>query len=448
MPQVLAIAQQSFDAVINLCDGAWDEDRAGVEVVQTLQRCGVAYTGASADHYDPSRDTMKRVLHYSGLATPRHVFCDSDQDSDDAARHLRFPLIVKHPASYGSIALDRGSVCTTAAQLHARTAAIRLQYGQALVEEFVAGREFTVLVAESETPGGEPRTWPAVEFSFPPGESFKHFDLKWVQFAQMGSAIVPSGALADRLRTAAATFFAALGGDGYGRVDFRMATDGTLHILEINPNCGVFYPAGSYGSADFALAAAPGGHRAFLDHILRCALARRDRSLPATRVRFDVLRNSYGLFAARALPQGSVVQAGEGQAHFLVSQQHVADCWPLQQRKWFAQYAWPLTDQLHVAWSPRPEDWQPLDHSCDPNTWLHGLDLVARRNIARGEAITADYATFCGPAMASFACACGAAGCRRTITAADHLLPELGPVYAGHFSDFVARARVSAGLSA
>ena len=35
--QVVDIARMRFDVVINLCDGAWDEDRAGIEVVQALE---------------------------------------------------------------------------------------------------------------------------------------------------------------------------------------------------------------------------------------------------------------------------------------------------------------------------------------------------------------------------------------------------------------------------
>jgi len=39
--QVIDLARQHFDVVINLCDGVWDEDRAGIEVVQALERLGV-----------------------------------------------------------------------------------------------------------------------------------------------------------------------------------------------------------------------------------------------------------------------------------------------------------------------------------------------------------------------------------------------------------------------
>ena len=99
-----------------------------------------------------------------------------------------------------------------------------------------------------------------------------------------------------------------------------------------------------------------------------------------------------------------------------------------------------MMGDLHVLWSADPEDWRPINHSCDPNTWLDGLDVVARRPIAAGEELTMDYATFCGPAMQSFACACGAAGCRGVVTGQDHLLPEIRERYGEHVSEFVRRA--------
>ena len=64
-------------------------------------------------------------------------------------------------------------------------------------------------------------------------------------------------------------------------------------------------------------------------------------------------------------------------------------------------------------WSAEPDQWRPINHSCEPNTWLTGLDEVACRAIDEGEELTIDYATFCGPAMEAFECNCGAPSCRR-----------------------------------
>jgi D-alanine-D-alanine ligase len=56
-----------------------------------------------------------------------------------------------------------------------------------------------------------------------------------------------------------------------------------------------------------------------------------------------------------------------------------------------------------------------MNHSCDPNMEYVGLNLYARRAIARGEELTLDYGTFCGEDMEPFPCRCGSAVCRGLI---------------------------------
>src|SRR5947209_6072417 len=97
--QVVELSRRDFDVFINLCDGAWDEDRPGIEVVQTLERLGLPFTGATSDFYDPSREMMKRVCHFWGIKSPAYVFAADSQSIKLAAKSLRFPLIVKHPNS-------------------------------------------------------------------------------------------------------------------------------------------------------------------------------------------------------------------------------------------------------------------------------------------------------------------------------------------------------------
>ena len=102
----------------------------------------------------------------------------------------------------------------------------------------------------------------------------------------------------------------------------------------------------------------------------------------------------FGLFAACPLRAGEIVERYEEKAHVLVSRRHVERSWQALWRQWFHRYAWPVTNNLNVMWSDDPEDWRPINHACDPNTWLDGLDLVARRDIRPGEELTVDYATF------------------------------------------------------
>lgn len=133
----------------------------------------------------------------------------------------------------------------------------------------------------------------------------------------------------------------------------------------------------------------------------------------------------------------------EEQPHVLVSLDHVKRCWPPNSdaARWFDAYPWVVSERVWVTWSDDPEAWLPVNHSCDPNCWLQGLDTVARRPIAAGEQITMEYATFCGPNMTPFDCTCGSVGCRGRVSGRDHLAPWLEELYGVHVSGYVAAAR-------
>lgn len=436
---VIELSQQGYDLFFNLCDGAWDDDRPGIEVVQTLERLGLPFTGATSEFYEPSREAMKRVCAAYGIGTPGYVIADDDADVERAAGTLRFPLIVKHPSSYSSIDMTRASRVEGADALREQARRMIGKYGAALIEEFIAGREFTVLVAENPDDPTSPITFTPVEFLFPEGETFKHFDLKWKDYHGMTDVPVADAELDARLRAISADFFVGLRGASFGRCDIRMDAAGELYMLEINPNCGVYYPPSDGGSADFALLHDPRGHLGFTELLVRSALARHARRARGWEVR-STRAGDYGVFATRHLEAGDTVIRYEEEPHVLVSRSHVEAHWDARRKDWFRRYAWPLTDELFVIWEDDPEAWKPINHGCDPNAWLSGLDLVARRPIARGEEITVDYATFCNEAMPAFDCACGAADCRGTVRGDDYLQPFLDR-YDGHLSDYVRSRR-------
>lgn len=272
--RVLALAGEGYDVFFNLCDGAADEDRPGIDVVEALEALGVAFTGATSAFYEPSRDAMKAACARAGIGAPAHVVVDAAADLDAATGALAWPRIVKHPSSYSSIGLTPDSVVDDPASMEREARRAIDAFGAALVEEYVAGREFTVLVVED--PGAPlPRTYTPVEFRFPPGETFKHWRLKWYDWKGMEAVVVEDAALEARLREESARFFAALGGAGYARCDVRMDADGELRFLEINPNCGVYYPEDEPGSADLALMHDPEGHAGFTRRVIEAAFARR-----------------------------------------------------------------------------------------------------------------------------------------------------------------------------
>ena len=275
--QVEELIKQDFDLFFNLCDGAADQDLPGIEVIQTLERHGVPFAGACSECYEPTRVEMKEACRDLGIATPAYVVAENEADVERAAETLKFPLFVKHYSSYASVDLSRRSRVQTPEGLRIQAKKIMSRHGAALIEEYIAGTECTVLIAENPDDPEKPITYTPAQYRFPKGEHFKHSDLKWVDYEGLSSFPVEDQALADRLRDECGRFFVKLKAASFARCDLRVDKTGTPYMLEINSNCGIYYPPADYGSADLCLAMDPAGHAGFTRILVRAALARHAR---------------------------------------------------------------------------------------------------------------------------------------------------------------------------
>jgi D-alanine-D-alanine ligase len=276
--QVKRCIQQGFDLYFNLCDGAADQDTPGIEVIRTLERHRVPFTGATSEFYEPSRVSMKRACRAEGIAAPDYVLARDPADVERAASRLTFPLFVKHYSSYSSVDLSRHSRAMTPAGLHRQARKIMRRHGAALIEEFIEGTEVTVLVAENPDDPARPKTYTPIQYRFPEGETFKHSAMKWVEYERMSTFPLDDPALDARVRDVSARLFTALKGASFGRCDLRVDRQGVPFMLEINPNCGVYYPPGDAGSADLCLLHDPEGHAGFTRRLIEAALRRHERA--------------------------------------------------------------------------------------------------------------------------------------------------------------------------
>jgi D-alanine-D-alanine ligase len=272
--ELAVLASRGFDVFLNMCDGAADEDRPGLDVVLALEELNVPFTGAASHYYEPTREQMKNVCQHNGIRAPRGLTFGSTEAYRMGMDGLHYPMIVKHPNSYGSVGLVKDSRVTCVEQLETQLDRMIHEFGGALVEEFIEGREFSTLVSEDPDDQANPVTYVPVEILFPSGESFKHTDMKWYRFNEMSVVPVTDEPLANRLRDMSAKLFLGLDGTGYGRCDIRMDAQGELFMLEINPQGAVFYPPDQPGMADYILRYDPHGHAGFVDLLFRSALAR------------------------------------------------------------------------------------------------------------------------------------------------------------------------------
>ena len=137
---------------------------------------------------------------------------------------------------------------------------------------------------------------------------------------------------------------------------------------------------------------------------------------------------------------GEIIVQYETKPHYLITKSYMEKNLNAQEKEWFPRYAYPISDEVWAFWSDKPKEWTPINHSCDPNAWLDGLNMIARRDILPGMEITMDYATFMNEQMPSFACECHSPLCRKNIHGTDYQLPGMD-IYTGHFSDYIAHKR-------
>ncbi len=413
--QLRDLSKQGFDLYVNLVDGYLEWDIPSIDVIHSLDLLGLPYTGPTAELYHPKKVLMKYIAHVSGVRTAAHVLVASMADAERAANRLTFPLFVKPAHAGDSLGIDTQSLCRTKAELDAKVAATLPDYPELLVEEYIDGRELTVLVIADPQAHGKVRAFTPVEFVFEEGPQFKTYAHKTSELHPEANVPVRDPELAERLKRAATAVYNGFSAVGYARMDFRLNEQGELFFLEVNFSCSLFYADGLEGSADYILKHDGIGQQGFGELVVTEAIARHHRKTRPFAIQGSDIAG-YGIYATRDIRAGEIVFHGEEKAQRVVTKSHVEGSWTADELESFKHYAYPLSDEVFVLWDANPSEWAPQNHSCDPNTVFVGLDVAARRDIPKGVELTLDFADFLSETSASFRCNCGAPTCRGMVS--------------------------------
>jgi D-alanine-D-alanine ligase-like ATP-grasp enzyme len=411
--QLSCLAKEGYDVFVNLCEGYLEWEVPSIDVIHTLDSLNLPYTGPNVVLYDPPKPLMKYVAYCAGVNTPACVEIRSLDDISEALQKLRFPMFIKPSKAGDSLGIDEQSLVKTAGQLKTKVSALLESYEEVLVEEYIAGREFTVLVAANDDLK-TCTTFKPVEYIFPKGRTFKTYALKTSELHPECNIPCGNVRLERQLRSAAEKIFTAFCGVGYARLDFRVDEDGEIYFLEINFTCSTFYEDGYEGSADYVLKFDPVGKAGFLRHIIAEGIARHRAAQKKYLLKGSPV-SGYGIFASRVIQKGEIIFAGEGLSQRIITKKYVDANWNKRQKQDFKHYAYPVSKDVYVLWDDNPMNWAPQNHSCDPNTAYEGLNVVASRDIPTGEELTLDYATFLDETTEPFVCQCGSENCREYI---------------------------------
>jgi hypothetical protein len=251
---------------------------------------------------------------------------------------------------------------------------------------------------------------------FPGGaEDFQSFDNKWKNEwfsdpTRKPKAFDINDPVYPRIiETARLAYGAILQGCGYGRVDFRIdeKPGGTndVYFLEINPNCGMFYPPSMGGDyADIMVQYDKDwDHAAFISNQITAAVKDHKECARWWRPAVDANNNFVTKATGKARPGQPVFGNAADPSPVILR------CMVDEKSKLPGCVAVRADDKSQIIG---------LRHSCRPNVGVvHGTcaELVALRRIKKGDILSLDYSTIRDPTMPSFPCKCLAPECRKTI---------------------------------
>jgi len=280
--KIKALAESGeFDIFINICEGYEIEDEEdrewayqATDVVHALEALNLPFTGADSKCFDPTREEMQAKADEAGVGFARGYQVKTVEEAGHLVKNLRFPIMVKHPKSYGSTGMTKESRCDSIEEVLMQVKRICSEFGAARMEEFIVGKEFNVLIVDNPDDFSKPIAYPPTELIFPPGEEFWHTVVKWDVSLPFNFREVTDPELIPRLQDIAIRMFKAMGVSGYGRCDVRMTEGGELFILEINPNPAIMLKPEEFGPADYMILYDKDGYKGFFDRIFKTALIR------------------------------------------------------------------------------------------------------------------------------------------------------------------------------
>ena len=261
-----------FDLVFNLCEGIDGEAVHEARVISVLELLGVPFTGSSSwtTALTLRKNVVNGVLDRAGLPVPRWAHIRRGEEITSVG----FPAICKPVAEDASVGIEQRSVVRSMRALNARVRDMFDGWDEVLVQRFIDGREVNVGIVGDEV-------MPIAEIDFadmPKGMwHIVSYRSKWETGSDEDLGAKPNCPadlpedLANELTQIARTAWHVVGGEGYGRCDFRIDQSGRPWLLEVNANPDISPGAGLARMAGVATI----GYSQLIRKVCECALGRK-----------------------------------------------------------------------------------------------------------------------------------------------------------------------------
>jgi D-alanine-D-alanine ligase len=238
------IKEEKPDLIFNLCETFRNNDKFDFNVTALLEMMRVPFTGSSSGSLFLSNDKYisKKIFDFHRIPYPDFLFIPIGCEVI-IPKNLSFPLFVKPAHEDASIGVDENSKVQDEESLKKKVKEIHeIIKDDALVEEYIEGREFFVSVMGnkflkpfeiveldfSRLPQGRPKIYTYKAKIEIESEEYKMIDIKIPQ------DLTPE--LKDKIQELAIKVYQVLGASDYARMDIRMDQNGKLYVLEANLN--------------------------------------------------------------------------------------------------------------------------------------------------------------------------------------------------------------------
>jgi D-alanine-D-alanine ligase len=213
--------------------------------VSFLELCKQPYTGCNPRGITLAGDKAlsKQILTWHRIPVPAFAVFPLRSRRARLPRRMTFPVIVKSAVQHGSAGIAQASVVHNDKELAERVEFLhRTLQTDVVVEQFLAGREFTVSILGNERLEAFP-VWELWFDKLPEGnESIATSRVKWDERYQKrvglrtGRARELPAAVEQQILAIAKRAYRALHLSGYARVDLRMDEQGRVFVIEANVN--------------------------------------------------------------------------------------------------------------------------------------------------------------------------------------------------------------------
>ncbi len=239
------IQEMQLDLLFNVCERLHGDSTYEPQIASLLEMMGIKITGSSGSTLSVCNNKImaKAMAQHHGILTPKsQVFFNRDQEQ---VQSLHYPVIIKPASMHNSIGIFKDSLAYAGEDMRKKAARIMYQYRQpALVEEYIPGRDIEVSIFGNN---GGAKALPLVEVFYPKlqdqTQQFFSYESKWVKGKQESGyyrkAEGLSSAQEAQLVKVARKCYKLFGIRDYGRIDFRLGNDGSMHLIEVTANPGL-----------------------------------------------------------------------------------------------------------------------------------------------------------------------------------------------------------------